>query len=221
MKKHLIFLFCFLVIPLVANAFAHQPRLVIEQINSQTSPIIIEEPEISKAYYGQIEKSSEYYKIDSSKGFDLYLSLQIPDIPMQSKNIILELKDESGLQLMYLDSSKHHWEKFHEDFGNADYLSGPSIQMALPSGIYTIKINGDENIKYVLVTGLKEEFPASEFLNSLFLVPKINQEFFGMNSFQSLANIFGFILLIIFSGIGFVILILVKRFLRITAQYKT
>lgn len=221
MKKYIVFLSCLLVISLVGNASAHQPRLVTAQTNSQIGPIIIEEPEVSKAYYGQIEKSSEYYKIDSSKEFVLYMSLQIPDIPSQSKNLILELKDMSGLQLAYVDGSQHKWERFHEDFGNADYLSGPSTQMTLPSGAYTIKISGEENKKYVLVTGQKEEFPASEFLNSLFLVPKINHEFFGMNVFQSFANVFGFLLLIILSTIGFVVLISVKKFLRITAKNKT
>ena len=203
---------------MVSYVSAHQPRLIVDQTNSAASPIIIEEPEISKAYYAQFEQLSEYYGIVSTKEFDLYLSLQVPDIPMQSTSISLELTDSSGLQLAYLNGSQHRWEKFHEDFGNANYLSGPSINMNLPPGNYLIKVSGEENTKYVLVSGQKEEFPASEFLNSLFLVPKINQEFFGMNIFQSLANIFGILLLMIFSLIGFVILALTKKFLRSSTQ---
>ena len=198
-------------VPFVLDAYAHQPRLVTDQENSLTNPIIIEEPEVSKAYYGQIEKSSEYYQIGSNKEFDLYLSLQMPDVPMQGTNITLELFDKSGLQLAYLDGSKHNWVKFHEEFGNADYLSGPSIRTFLPAGIYSIKINGDENTKYVLVAGYEEKFPMSEFLNSLFLVPKINNEFFGMNLIQSLGNIFGFMLLAIFCAIGLVVVFLVRQ----------
>ncbi|WKT58748.1 hypothetical protein QVH35_05315 [Candidatus Nitrosotenuis chungbukensis] len=72
-----------------------------------------------------------------------------------------------------------------------------------------------------MVSGQKEEFPASEFLNSLFLVPKINQEFFGMNLFQSLANVFGILLLVIFSLIGFVILVLIKKSVRTSTKNKS
>lgn len=156
----------------------------------------------------------KYYKIGSNKEFTLYLSLQVPDIPMQSKNITLELIGKSGLQLVRLDGSQHTWKKFHEDFGNADYLEGPSLEILLPAGIYAIIISGDEDTKYVLVTGYKEEFPASEFLNSLFLVPKINLDFFGMNLFQSLSNVFGFLLLVIFSIIGLAVLFGTKRIVR-------
>jgi hypothetical protein len=214
MKIFILFILCLLVFSLPLIAYGHQPRLVTDQASSLTNPIHIEEPEVSKAYYGQIEKSSEYYKIGSNKEFTLYLSLQVPDIPMQSKNITLELIDKSGLQLVRLDGSQHTWKKFHEDFGNADYLEGPSLEILLPAGIYAIIISGDEDTKYVLVTGYKEEFPASEFLNSLFLVPKINLDFFGMNLFQSLSNVFGFLLLVIFSIIGLAVLFGTKRIIR-------
>jgi hypothetical protein len=221
MKKFIIFVFCLLAFPLLLDVYGHQPRLVIDKISSLTNPIPVEEPEVSKAYYGEIEKSSEYYKIGSNKEFDLYLSLQVPDIPMQSKNITLELIDKSGLQLARLDGSQHTWSNFHEDFGNADYLQGPSLEMLLPAGIYAIMISGDENTKYVLVTGYKEEFPASEFLNSLLLVPKINLDFFGMNIFQSLSNVFGFLLLVIFSIIGLVVLLGAKRIIRSLLKIKS
>jgi len=211
MKKYFVLILYLLSFPIITDAFSHQPRIVIKEPSSEVNPILIREPEVSKAYYGQIEKSAEYYKIYSDREFTLYASLEIPEIPEQSKNIVLELKDQSGLQLAYLAGQQHHWRQFHEDFGNADYLSGPSIQMILPSGDYTITVNGEENTKYVLVTGQKEEFPPEEFLKSLFLVPQINQEFFAMNIFQSIINIFGFTLLIIFSAIGFTILFLVKR----------
>ena len=214
MKKSLILFVCLISTSMISTAFAHQPRLIVDQANTIDTPIIIEEPEISKAYYAQLKKLNQYYEIDSAKEFDLYLSLQVPDIPMQSTNISLELKDNSGLQLSYMNGSKHLWDKFHENFGNANYLSGPSIHMILPSGKYFIIVSGEENTKYVLVSGQKEEFPLSEFLNSLFLVPKINQEYFDMSIVQSLANIFGLLLIMIFSVIGFVILIVTKRFLK-------
>lgn len=204
----------------ISTVSAHQPRLISDQASSANAPTIIEEPEISKAYYAQLEKSSEYFRIDSNKEFGLYLSLQVPDITVQNTNLSLELIDSSDLQLIYLNGSQHRWEKFHEDFGNADYLSGPSISMVLPSGSYVIKVSGEPNTKYVLVSGQKEEFPVSEFLNSLFLVPMINQEFFGMGVFQSMTNIFGILFLMISSAIGFAILVFIRTLIRISAKNK-
>ena len=93
MKKCLIFCFCLLLLSLVTNADAHQPRFVTNQSTSEINPIIIENPEVSKAFYGQIKKSNEYYVIDSTKDFVLYISLEVPDIPFQSKNIVLDLKN--------------------------------------------------------------------------------------------------------------------------------
>lgn len=220
MKKKIAFIFFILFSPLALDATAHQPRLVMGDRNSASNPILIEEPEVSKAFYAQIEKSDQYYRIGSSKEFNLYLGLQLPDIPLQSKKITLELVDKSGTQLIRLDGSNHDWTKFHENFGNADYLDGPSAQIFLPAGVYSIKISGQENTKYVLVAGYKEEFPASEIFNSIFLVPKINNEFFVMNIFQSLWNVFGFMLLSIFGIIGFTSILLGKRIRRYMIENK-
>jgi hypothetical protein len=214
MKKNIILIFFILLLPLAIDASAHQPRFIVGEQNSVSNPILVEQPEVSKAYYGKIEKSDQYYRVPSSKEFNLYLSLQIPDLPNQSKNVALELVDNSGTQFVRLDGSHHIWSKFHESFGNADYLAGPSSQIFLPPGVYQIKISGEENTKYVLVVGQKEEFPPSEILNALYLVPKINIEFFGMNVFQSMLNVFGFMIIGIIAVIGFVCLIVIRRVRR-------
>ena len=188
--------------------------MVTDLDSSNTNPILIEEPEVSKAYYGRLEYSPEFYAISSNKEVDMYLSLQVPDLPMQSTNITVDLIDKNGVFLAHLEGVGHKWTKFHEDFGNADYLAGPSVRTPIPAGIYTIKVSGDENAKYVLVTGFEERFPAQEFLNALVLVPKINIEFFGMNPIQAMANIFGFMIIGLAAAIGFTILFTVRRIKR-------
>jgi len=215
--KKVLILFLLLV-PFVLDAYAHQPRLVMDLASTDTDPILIEEPEVSKAYYGRLEKTPEYYAISSNSEIDMYLSLQVPDLPNQSTNISLDLIDKKGLILAHFEGKDHNWTRFHEDFGNADYLAGPSIRTTLPAGIYTIMISGDENAKYVLVTGFEEEFPAPEFLNALVLVPKINIEFFGMNAVQSMANVFGYMILGFTAVIGFAILFTVRRIKRVKSK---
>ena len=212
MKKILILFL--LLVPFVLDAYAHQPRMVTDLDSSNTNPILIEEPEVSKAYYGRLENSPEFYAISSNKEVDMYLSLQVPDLPMQSTNITVDLIDKNGVFLAHLEGVGHKWTNFHEDFGNADYLAGPSVRTPIPAGIYTIKVSGDENAKYVLVTGFEERFPAQEFLNALVLVPKINIEFFSMNPIQAMANIFGFMIIGLAAAIGFTILFTVRRIKR-------
>ncbi|NDB46815.1 MAG: hypothetical protein EB150_05800 [Nitrososphaeria archaeon] len=209
MKKILILFL--LLVPFVLDANAHQPRLVMDLDSSNANPILIEDPEVSKAYYGRLEKSPEFYTISSNKEVDMYLSLQVPNLQLQSTNITVDLIDKKGVILVHLEGANHKWTEFHEDFGNADYLAGPSVRTPIPAGTYVIKISGDENTKYVLVTGFEERFPAQEFLNALALVSKINIEFFGMNPIQSMANIFGFMMIGFAIAVGFAILFTVRR----------
>ena len=61
MKKILILFL--LLVPFVLDAYAHQPRMVTDLDSSNTNPILIEEPEVSKAYYGRLENSPEFYAI--------------------------------------------------------------------------------------------------------------------------------------------------------------
>lgn len=72
MKKALILFL--LLVPFVLDAYAHQPRLVTDLASSYTNPILIEEPEVSKAYYGRLEKTPEYYAISSNSEIDMYLT---------------------------------------------------------------------------------------------------------------------------------------------------
>ena len=46
---------------------AHQPRLELGVNSTMTNPIVVQNPEISQAFYGKLNGQPDYYKITSIK----------------------------------------------------------------------------------------------------------------------------------------------------------
>ena len=83
MKEKLQYSSVFLIILLVlffsmSVASAHQPRLETDTNISMNNPIVVENPEISQAFYSTLKGSPDYYKISSDIPFKLYLNLLVP-----------------------------------------------------------------------------------------------------------------------------------------------
>jgi hypothetical protein len=64
LKSIILFFVLFLSICAVS---AHQPRLEVGVNSSLTNPIVVQNPEISQAFYGNLNGQPDYYKITSSK----------------------------------------------------------------------------------------------------------------------------------------------------------
>ena len=65
----------------ISAVSAHQPRLETATNVSFNNPIIIENPEISQAFYSTLHGSPDYYKINSNVPFKFYLGLLVPQSP--------------------------------------------------------------------------------------------------------------------------------------------
>ena len=68
-----------LILLIILSSFlvvAHQPR--VADGGTISDPITIEDPIISKAYYGELNGEEEYYLIDSNEEVPIYLSVLIP-----------------------------------------------------------------------------------------------------------------------------------------------
>lgn len=68
---------------------AHQPRLETGKFVSLENPIIVENPEISQAFYGELEGNPDYFQIKSDQPFQLYVNLLVPTTPGQEVNLSL------------------------------------------------------------------------------------------------------------------------------------
>lgn len=215
MKKfYLLFIAFFL---LVSLASAHQPRLVYEKNLSEFNPLVVEKPEISQAFYGELRGEPEYYIITSNKSFELYINILSPDIKTARKDFSFEVYFDN--KLLYKENGTNlNWEKFHEEFAGDNYWRGPEIDKNVGPGIYKIKIYNTNNLgKYSLAIGKKEEFPLNEAINAYLSLPKI-KIFFEKSPLTALFNLLGLFLLILFIVLGVIIFLIIRILKKIYKQ---
>jgi len=197
MKKLTLLAITFLV--LVPNiCFAHQPR-----VTSQTETLVTD-PEISKAYYGEIETDPHFYNINSKVPFNLYVNILAPDIEGQSTNLVATITKD-GEQIALLDGTDFAWESFWEEYGKNAYLKGPEFKLSAKEGDYQIKVESQSpNTKYSLAIGEAEVFGAKEIINAMYLVPQIKKDFFGESPANFILSPFGFSYVIVMFILAFI-----------------
>ncbi len=162
----------------VSLASAHQPREVTDT-SSIENPIIVSNPEISQAFYGELNGNPAYYQIKSSKEFRLYVNILIPDNPGPKSFISMDILDDSGKVIATFDGQNSTWKSYYEKFGGDYYLKGPEFNQTIPAGTYYIKLyNNDNQGLYSLAIGDIESFPADESLNALITLPILKSETF-------------------------------------------
>jgi len=214
----------------------HQPRIVSEEMTQ------IDNPEVSQAFYAELKGKPDYYQIKSEKSFKLYVGILVPDLEGIDKDISVEVrredreteempaqKAEEEEALIILNGLEYEWNRLYEPFGGDWYWEGPefrdnSSEKKLPEGIevdkgtYTIKVFSPDNEgKYALVVGEREEFPLQEMVQTLFTLPKLKAEFFERSPWTAYFNLVGVFLAIsigILVGIIVAVVVLVKKVRR-------
>lgn len=229
MKKIVLLTVPISLLVLVSAASAHQPRIVSGELTQ------IENPEVSQAFYGELKGKPDYYQIKSDDPFSLYVGVLVPELEGIGKDVSVEIRKEHehdeeepepGHELFLLDGLEHEWTYYYEEFGGDSYYKGPELRSnpdeeGLPQGVdvdegtYTIKVFSPDNEgKYVLVVGEREEFPLNEIVNTLFVLPTLKAQFFGKSSWTAYFNLIGLFLLIsvlVIVGIVVLVVVLVKR----------
>jgi hypothetical protein len=176
----LIIAFIFLISSVTIIA-AHQPRLDTGANISISNPIVIMNPEVSQAFYGELQGQPNYYKITSDKPFKFYLNLLVPASPgIPPDYISAEVLDSSGNSIISVNGQNSTWESYFEEFGGDYYLKGPEVKYDLNAGTYYIKIfNAKNQGKYSIAVGEIESFPLDETLKALVTIPLMKEQFFG------------------------------------------
>jgi len=205
--KHLyIFaLVAFLLTPMFA--FAHQPYLVDGE-----KRIVVNEPEISKAYYGNFTSSSTVFIINESKPFNLYIGILTPAIMAIPRNItaLIRRGDE---QIAFLKSTSTDWVRFYEPYGGDDYFQGPEWRNVMTPGVYTITLSRPENSgEYVLAIGEKEVFTFDETLRTIGILPTLKSEYMDKPAWTAYFNRIGIFMAMAFVGCIIIFFILGEIF---------
>ena len=168
---------------------AHQPRIV------NGTNITVLNPEVSQAFYGQLQGTPVDFQISSPQEFKLYVGLLVPDITGVKTDISAEvyrMKDGKKESLAILDGAKFKWTPFYEEFAKDNYFWGPEFAATdsvkgvdlkgkdVPAGDYHIRVYSQSNRgKYVAVFGYLESFPLNEALGSLVIIPQLKINFFN------------------------------------------
>jgi hypothetical protein len=196
----------------VVFVYAHQPRLVYEQDLSLKNPKIIENPEISQAFYGELRGKIDFYKIISDKDFDLYINVLAPDVKDARTDFSVDVYGDNNI--INLNGERYEWEKFFEKFSGDNYLKGPEYEERVGKGEYLIQVyNPGNQGKYVLVVGEKEAFTPKEAINAIISMPKLKSFFqrSPLTAYFNLIGLFTLINLIVIIGIILLIIFIIRR----------
>jgi len=195
-------------------ASAHQPRIVTDKIT------VVQNPEVSQAFYGELEGTKNVFEISSSESFDLYASLLVPDMVGTRKDFSVEIyqqedfpeDNEMTLQkkttTALLNGIDFNWSNLYEPWLGDSYFQGPEFRSDMTGGIsqgvrvepgvYLVQVfNPDNEGKYVLVIGTKEEFSLSESINTIKILPTLKSDFFGKSSLLAFWSLTGLYLLFV------------------------
>lgn len=202
-----ILLLLFVLIPGVA--FAHQPRII------ESRQTVVVEPEISKAYYGQLRGAPDTFTIQADAPFALYVNVLVPDIAGQKKDVSATIA-KNGEQIAALDGTQFAWKKMFEPFGYDSYWTGPEYKAQAEPGTYVITIaSANNDSKYSLAIGETENFNFKETMNALTVIPQLKRGFFNESPASFILSPFGWGLIIVLyvlaSVVGLIYRFILKR----------
>jgi uncharacterized membrane protein len=161
------------IIILPATAAAHQPKI------AEQNPVTVNEPEISKAYYGELDNGPDSYRVYSDQKFNLYVNILVPDIAGQSTDISAKILKEGRL-IAELRGQDFDWQRFYEPFGADSYLMGPEFDELVEPGNYRIEVSSrQQKIKYSLAIGKIESFGLVDSWRAISTIPLLKSDFFG------------------------------------------
>jgi hypothetical protein len=145
-----------------AAAYAHRP-VIVKNKSSKDNPVLVDEPEISWAYYGVLEGEPHYYKIDSSQPFNLYVNILVPDFHPDGEPVLrhdMSFKIFSEDTLFYEgEGLNNEWHRFYEEYGKDHYYWGPEFDQNVEAGTYSVVVyNSTNSGKYALAIGKREKF---------------------------------------------------------------
>ena len=181
----------FMFLPLIA--LAHQPRLV-----ESRGIIQVQNPEISQAFYGQLDGIYQDFKINSAESFNLYVNILAPDLPMLKTDMSMEVFKlmPATTSLAVLDGVNFNWTKFYEPFAGDDYLKGPEFRREVSAGQYLIRVfSSNYKGKYSLAIGEQESFSLDDIWQALTILPTLKKDFFNKSPWTMFFNYIGLYLL--------------------------
>ena len=166
MKLRALLVFALCVLPSFASA--HTLRFVDVGQHDKT---IIETPEVSQAFYGELKNFPHLFEIVATSSLPLYVHILVPDIESGKTNvsgIVLRVLNRGVEEVIRMNAKDSTWERMHEWFVGDTYREGPEFEKELTAGTYQIEVSSPDNLgKYVLVVGTEEEFSILNYFGTV------------------------------------------------------
>lgn len=192
-------------------AWAHRPY-IHHPYGTVSSPIEILDPEISRAYYRELNSRPEYYRIKSETPFLLHINILEPYRPEAQKDFKVKLFRGSQPMITLADDT---WVHFYEPWGGDPYWMGPKFEQKVQAGEYNVVVSNPKNFgKYVLAVGTIDTFPPSEIIRTLFVLPKIKSRFFEKSPLSAYFNYSGLFVVLILTIVFLVVWLSTKAIKR-------
>ncbi len=187
MNRSLIAVLIVLTFPFFASA--HEPEYIA------TSTVIhIPDPDISRAYYGELPGSPAVFDVRLTETTNFYMNLLSPDIPGARTDFSAIMTNPAGDVVISLSGGT--WEQWYEEFGGDTYLKGPETRTELPAGAYTITVsNPDNSGKYVLAPGEEEVFTVAGTPRTIREMYLMKTAFFNKPAWTLFQGVIGYSLL--------------------------
>jgi hypothetical protein len=174
-------------------------------------------PEVSKAYYAELTGEPDVYVINAPLPFDLYVSILVPDILGQKKDVSAAIikNGDTKNPLAVLEGINFEWKKFFEPFGHDTYWQGPEYKARAEAGTYEIRVwSSNNDSKYSLAIGEIEKFDAKEGMNALSIIPDLKRNFFEESPISFILSPFGWGLIVIMYILAFIVGFILKFIIR-------
>jgi len=161
---------------------AHRP-VIVKGRSSKETPVVVTEPEISWAYYGELGGAPHYYTIASPKPFTLYANILVPDPDpkgeaVRSHDMSFEVLGDGGV-LFSSEGVDHEWRRFYEPYGRDHYYVGPEFETNAEAGAYTVRVYNTANSgRYALAIGKTEKFTFFSLIGAVIKASSLDRWFF-------------------------------------------
>lgn len=155
-----------LFVTLASPALAHTPVLDLSPKTRQ-APLVIDEPEHSKAIFSELTGAPQVYLITSDEEFDFYVGLTTPKLEScgLGQTFSFRVLDADFKEIDARDGAAMEWAQWVEESGKSWYWVGPEIGKAFahdrqyPAGTYYVEVfNAGNRGMYVLAVGDQVRF---------------------------------------------------------------
>lgn len=148
------------------TAHAYVPQIVVQE--SLHDITLIDDPELSQAFFGELKNFPHTYEIHADKSFTLYTQIRVPELESSKNNvsgiIIKEQKKGRVEEVARFLAQDAPWTVHRDSLIGETYREGAQFEKELGPGVYRLEVHTPDNLeKYVLRVGKNEDMNIGYF----------------------------------------------------------